>query len=48
MRSIHRISISDLNANVKMLPFTDGTCVYIMLLPLGVIFAECIAKRIHV
>ena len=31
-----------------MLAFTDGTCVYIMLLPLGFIFAECIAKRIHV
>ena len=31
-----------------MLAFTDGTCVYIMLLPLGFIFAEFIAKRIHV
>ena len=48
LRSIRRISISDLNANVKMLAFTDGTCVYIMLIPLGFIFAEFIAKRIHV
>jgi hypothetical protein len=48
LRSIRRVSISDLNANVKMLAFTDGTCVYIMLLPLGFIFAEFIAKRIHV
>ena len=46
--SIRRISISDLNANVKMLAFTDGTCFYIMLLPLGFMFAEFIAKRIHV
>jgi hypothetical protein len=48
MRSIRRILISDINANVKMLAFTDGTCVYIMLLPLGFIFAEFIAKRMHV
>jgi hypothetical protein len=27
LRSIRRISISDLNANVKMLAFTDATCV---------------------
>jgi hypothetical protein len=35
-------------ANSKMLAFTDGTCVYITLLPLGFIFDELIAKRIHV
>ena len=30
LQSIRRISISDLNANVKMLAFTDGTCAYII------------------